>query len=184
MTTARQHDFHWATRSVRDRAWPTRLRRTIARALTPRPRQMCDPKCLARDKFVERRGARVPRAGRQPLGLSAVARRTGSSGGRAAAMAWRRRLRLDALEILLDFPPGQPQHDRPAVRADRRVRRAPQFVEQVLHLLARQRIVRLHRRVTRHRGGHLAQRVVDAGARARDRRDRAATARSASSLRA
>jgi hypothetical protein len=44
------------------------------------------------------------------------------------------------------------------------VRGARELVEQILHLLARQRIVRLHRGVTRHGRGHAPQRVVDARA--------------------
>ena len=41
--------------------------------------------------------------------------------------------------------------DGPAVRTDRRVRRATKLVQQILHLLARQGIVGLHRRMARHR---------------------------------
>ena len=61
------------------------------------------------------------------------------------------------LEALLDLPSRQSEHHRPAVRADRRVRGAAQFVEQVLHLLARERIVRLDGGVARHRCGHPSQ---------------------------
>ena len=70
----------------------------------------------------------------------------------------------DALEVLLDLPSREPQHDRPAVRADARVGRPAQLGEDVAHLLERQRIVRLHRGMAGHRRGDAAQRVLDAGA--------------------
>ena len=50
------------------------------------------------------------------------------------------------------------------MRADARVGRPPQLGEDVAHLLVRQRIVRLHRRMARHRRGDPPQRVLDARA--------------------
>ena len=66
----------------------------------------------------------------------------------------------DALEVLLDLAPRQPQHHRPAVRADGRIRRRAQLVEDVRHLLVGQRVVRLHRRMARRRRGDALQRLL------------------------
>src|SRR5688572_646068 len=74
------------------------------------------------------------------------------------------RYESDALEVLFDLAPRQPQHHRPAVGADRGVRGAPQLVEDVRHLLVRQRIVRLHRRMAGHRRRDALDRVVHLGA--------------------
>src|SRR5215208_3146846 len=70
---------------------------------------------------------------------------------------------LYALKVLFDFAPAETQHHRPAMRTDRRVRRPPQFVEDVGHLLRRQWIVGFHRRMTRHRRGDLFDRIVYGG---------------------
>src|SRR4026207_413991 len=69
---------------------------------------------------------------------------------------------LDPFEAPFDLTPCQPQHDRPPMGAHRRVGCPPQFIEQILHLLPRERIVRLDGGVTGHRRGDPAKRVVDA----------------------
>src|SRR5262245_10219659 len=61
--------------------------------------------------------------------------------------------RSDALKVLLDFAPRESQHHRPAVRADRGVRRSPQFLQDVRHLFHGQCVVRLDCRVARHGRG-------------------------------
>ena len=43
------------------------------------------------------------------------------------------------------------------------MRRAPQLVEQILHFLARQRVVGFHRGVAGHRRRHAAQRIGQTG---------------------
>src|SRR5919108_4785565 len=67
---------------------------------------------------------------------------------------------LNALKVLLDFSTRQPQHYRAAVRAHARVRGAPQLFENEPHLLHRERVVRLHRGVARHRRRNPPKRVV------------------------
>ncbi len=68
---------------------------------------------------------------------------------------------LDPLEVLLDLAPRDAQHHRAAVRADRRIRGRVELVENVPHLLERQRVVGLHRGVTGHRRGDPLDRLVD-----------------------
>ena len=88
-----------------------------------------------------------------------------------------------SLEVLFYLSSRQSEHHRPSMRTHRRMRRPPQLVEQVLHLLARERVVRLDRGVAGHRRGQAAQaRRRSPAPGARPSRS-AATARSAASLR-
>src|SRR5262249_3012654 len=64
---------------------------------------------------------------------------------------------LDPLKVLLNLPPGDPEHHRPSVRTHARVRRPAQFFEDVPHLLHGQRIVRLDGGMTGHRRGNPAK---------------------------
>ena len=84
----------------------------------------------------------------------------------------RRRAGSYPLEVLFDLAPRQPQHHRPAVRADRRICRAAQLVENVEHLLVSQRIVGLDGGMAGGRGGNLPQRVAARSFRGRGLRDR------------
>src|SRR5688500_7157463 len=69
--------------------------------------------------------------------------------------------RLDPVEVLLYFSAGDAKHDRPPMRADGGICRGAQFLEDMMHLLERQRIVRLHGGVARGSGGNLLERVLD-----------------------
>ena len=73
------------------------------------------------------------------------------------ALSTQHEARSDSLKVLLDLPPRQPKHDRPAVRADGRVRRGGELREDVHHLLVGQRVVRLHGGVACDGGGHLLE---------------------------
>src|SRR5689334_14430088 len=69
-----------------------------------------------------------------------------------------------ALEVSFDLPSRQAQQHRAAVGADGGIRRAPELGKQELHLLQRQRIVRLDGGVTGHGRGDAAQGFFDASA--------------------
>ena len=70
--------------------------------------------------------------------------------------------RLNAIKTLFNFASRDPEHDRTAVRAHRRVRRGAQLFEDVMHLVERERIVGLHRRMTRRGRGDLLEGVFKA----------------------